>query len=164
MEQIPDFWRTEVYHPLFVHFPIGLLLTAFLFKIIALKYSRELWEMGGNVLLFLGTIGLWIAVYTGDRAGAAVTRGLCDPTILKDHENFGYYAGYLFSAALVLELLRLSKNAILVRKSFLLKILSIILLALGAATLTYVGHLGATLVYQQGAGVYHPSEDCSEFE
>lgn len=164
MEQIPDFWRTEVYHPLFVHFPIGLLLTAFLFKLIALKFSREVWELGGTILLFLGTIGIWIAIYTGDRAGSVVTRGLCDPTILKDHENFAYYAAYLFSAALVLEILRLSKNGILVNKSFLLKILSVILLTLGSAALTYVGHLGATLVYQQGAGVYQPSGDCAEFE
>lgn len=164
MEQIPDFWRTEVYHPLFVHFPIGLLLTAFLFKLISLKFSREVWELGGTILLFLGTIGIWIAIYTGDRAGSVVTRGLCDPTILKDHENFAYYAGYLFSIALIVELLRLSKNAILVNKSFLLKLFSIIILTLGVVTLTYVGHLGATLVYQQGAGVYQPSGDCAEFE
>lgn len=163
MEQLPDFWRTEVFHPLFVHFPIALLLTAFLFKLIALKFSREVWEMGGTILLFLGTIGIWIAIFTGDRAGEVVTRGLCDPTMLKDHENFAYYAAYLFSAALILEFLRLFKNGILAKKSFLLKILSVVLLALGSATLTYVGHLGATLVYQQAAGVYHPSEDCSEF-
>jgi uncharacterized membrane protein len=27
----------------------------------------------------------------------------------------------------------------------------------------YTGHLGASLVYQQGAGTYKPSVDCSEF-
>lgn len=29
--------------------------------------------------------------------------------------------------------------------------------------MTYVGHLGASLVYEQGAGVSMPSEDCEGF-
>lgn len=34
---------------------------------------------------------------------------------------------------------------------------------IGSGILIYTGHLGATLVYQQAAGVHIPSEDCSEF-
>lgn len=37
------------------------------------------------------------------------------------------------------------------------------LMLIGSGYLVYIRHLGAQLVYQQAAGVYHPSEDCSEF-
>ncbi|MGO1586219.1 MAG: DUF2231 domain-containing protein, partial [Mesonia sp.] len=45
-----------------------------------------------------------------------------------------------------------------------IKRLTLILLLIGNGFLMYVGHLGATLVYQQAAGVYVPTEDCQEFE
>ena len=64
MNQLPDFWRTEVFHPLSVHFPIAILLVAFLFKLIALGSAKDLWKQGGTFLLLLGTIGVWIAIYT----------------------------------------------------------------------------------------------------
>jgi len=39
----------------------------------------------------------------------------------------------------------------------------LILVITGSGFLSYTGHLGAGLVYQQAAGVYTPSEDCNEF-
>ena len=162
MEEIPDFWRTEVFHPLSVHFPIALLVMAFLFKVVALKYSREVWVKGGTVLLIIGVVTLWIAVYTGDLADGIVSRKICDPTILKDHENMAWATAWLFSAGLAVDLLRqLNYN---IFKNLLFKTLLILLLAIGVGTLTYTGHLGATLVYQQAAGVYVPSGNCAEFE
>lgn len=163
MEQVPDFWRTEIFHPLSVHFPIALLLVAFVFKLFALRSSREVWDLGGRILLILGTIGIWIAVFTGDLADGIVSRKLCDPTILKDHENFAYITAWLFLASGVIELLRGLGISFLARYPFLLKLVIILLMGLGSACLVYVGHLGATLVYQQGAGVYHPTSNCLEF-
>lgn len=162
MEQIPDFWRTEVFHPLSVHFPIALLVVAFLFKIVSLRYSREVWERGGTILLILGVITLWVAIFTGDLADGIVARKLCDPTILKDHENMAWTTAWLFTVGLGVELLRQLKYPIF--NSLLFRLLMILLLAIGNGTLAYTGHLGATLVYQQAAGVYTPSENCAEFE
>lgn len=162
MEQLPDFWRTEVYHPLSVHFPLALLFTAFIFKLLALKFHREVWELGGSVLLILGTLGAWIAIYTGNLADGAVSRQLCDPTVLKNHENMGYYTAWLFTVSTGLELLKFSKK-IVIRRKGLIKITILLLMALGTGTLFYSGHLGASLVYQQGAGVYKPGGDCAEF-
>jgi uncharacterized protein (DUF2237 family) len=39
----------------------------------------------------------------------------------------------------------------------------VILSLVGSGFLIYTGHLGASLVYQQAAGVHIPSDDCSEF-
>ena len=162
MEQIPDFWRTEVFHPLSVHFPIALLCVAFVFKLISLRYRREVWDFGGTVLLGLGVIGLWVAVYTGNLADGIVSRKLCDPTILKEHENMAWLAGWIFSSGLAIDLIRMVDFPFF-KKTFIL-LLVVFTLSGGTAVLVYTGHLGATLVYQQAAGVYVPSGNCAEFE
>jgi putative Mn2+ efflux pump MntP len=41
--------------------------------------------------------------------------------------------------------------------------IAVVLALVGSGFLAYTGHLGATLVYQQAAGVHIPSEDCHEF-
>ena len=162
MEQIPDFWRTEVYHPLSVHFPVALLVVAFLFKLISLKFERELWDLGGTVLLGLGLLGLWIAIYTGNLADGIVSRKICDPTILKDHQNYAWFTAWVFTGGFALDLLRRFKNKLFNKGIF--TALFVLVLAVGTGALAYVGHLGATLVYQQAAGVYIPSGNCAEFE
>ena len=162
MEQIPDFWRTEVYHPLSVHFPVALLVVAFCFKLISLKFERELWDLGGTVLLGLGLLGLWIAIYTGNLADGIVSRKICDPTILKDHQNYAWFTAWVFTGGFVLDLLRRFKSKLFKKSIF--TALFVLVLAVGTGALAYVGHLGAALVYQQAAGVYIPSGNCAEFE
>ncbi|MDX5348621.1 MAG: hypothetical protein LPK19_15400 [Hymenobacteraceae bacterium] len=161
MAGIPEFWRTEVFHPLSVHFPVALLLAAFVFKLISLISKNYVWVKGGSVLLIAGTVAAWLSVYTGNLADGAVSRTICDPTVLKDHENAAYTVAWLFSAATVLDLLNIS-NRLSFNKT-IQNIAVILLLAVGSAYLVYTGHSGATLVYQQGAGVYKPSPDCAEF-
>lgn len=160
MTEIPEFLRTEVYHPLSVHFPIVLLIMAALFKLIGLWSSKITWSHGGRFLLILGVIGIWIAIYTGDLADGIVSRQLCDPTILKGHENYAYITAWIFTAGLALEILM---NIIGTLKKKIFHVLVVLLLLSGSGFLIYVGHLGAELVYQQAAGVYRPSQDCSEF-
>ncbi|MDR5589947.1 DUF2231 domain-containing protein [Christiangramia sp. SM2212] len=160
MNELPEFFRTEVFHPLSVHFPIVLLLMATLFKLIGLWSSKITWDHGGRFLLLLGVIGVWIAIYTGDLADGIVSRQLCDPTVLKEHENFAYTTAWIFTATLILEFLMKYVDLL---KNRITSVLLVILILAGSGTLTYVGHLGAELVYQQAAGVNIPSEDCSEF-
>lgn len=110
----------------------------------------------------MGVIGIWIAIFTGNLADGSVSRGLCDPTVLKEHQNMAWTTAWIFSAGMLLDLLRYSEFLVFKRRVFL--ILVALILIGGTALLTYVGHLGATLVYQQAAGVYVPSSDCAEYE
>ena len=161
MEQIPDFWRTEVLHPLFVHFPIGLLIMATVFKIATLWVKGKFLDLPGSILLIIGAIGGWLAIYTGDLADGAVSRTICDPTVLKAHENNAYTMIWLFTAALIIDVLyqfKFSKFRVSTAKGIL-----ILLMLIGSGYLAYVGHLGAQLVYQQAAGVYVPTTNCAEF-
>jgi uncharacterized membrane protein len=161
MNEIPEFLRTEVWHPLFVHFPIALLLMATLFKFFTFFSKSKTWENAGSFLLYVGTVGAWLAVFTGDHADGVVSREICDPTVLKAHENFSWILAWLFSASTLIDIGRIVR--IIPLKAKITSILVLSLMAVGSGYLIYAGHLGAKLVYQQGAGVYHPTEGCEEF-
>jgi uncharacterized membrane protein len=162
MTELPDFWRTEVWHPLAVHLPLAALLLATLAFMVSLFLKKQAWYQTGVFLIISGTLGAWVAVYTGSMADAVVVRGLCDPTVLESHENQAYLTSWIFTLASVTSLsfylkkLKIRQNVI--------KILVVVFALTGSVFLARVGHLGATLVYQQAAGVYVPSEDCSEFQ
>lgn len=165
MQEVPELWRTELWHPLTVHLPMALLmLSAICYIVFLLAKSRGgNWLFTYRVLLFTGVAGAWLAIYTGDLADGIVSRQICDPTVLKDHENFSYAVAIMFSVAAAIQMIPvLGKFPPAFNKTT--RILSLVLLLAGSGLLAYTGHLGATLVYQQGAGVYHPSEDCKEFE
>lgn len=113
-----------------------------------------------SLLLFLGIVLFWITFYTGQLAYGVEVRRICDPTVLKDHLYWAYVAGYIFSAGALIELVR-----VIWRNKFpFLFYLAVVLSVGGALSLAYAGHLGARVVYQQAAGVYRPSPDCTEFE
>ncbi|MFP4204271.1 MAG: DUF2231 domain-containing protein [Opitutales bacterium] len=162
--QIPGMWREELWHPVVAHFPIALLLFGTLLyaaRFLVPFSLKTQTVFSARVLLIAGTLGAWLAIWTGERADSVVGRTLCDPLVLEAHENYAYWMAWLFTVAVALEYgSRLLKNG---RALFLLRIAFALAFAVGAILTGYIGHLGAKLVYQQGAAVYQPSEDCSEF-
>lgn len=159
------FEREEIWHPLSVHFPIALLLFATIIHLIALflkEGRKNTWEFSGSLLLYSGSLLAWFSIYTGDIADGVVGRTICDPTVLKSHEITAFTMAYLFTSAsignLLLVIVKLNEKLITS-----LKYLVIILMLAGSGYLMYSGHLGASLVYQQGAGVNKPSLDCNGF-
>lgn len=165
---MPDFWRPEVYHPLTVHVPIALLALGALVRIgWVLLPSRQrpsfLLPMA-RTLLGLGTVAAWAAVLTGEWAYNVVVRQICDPTVLGEHHDAGYATGVIFSLVVLVDIAMLWKPTPLKRWKPWLEGIVALLCAVGLGVLIYAGDLGAKLVYQQGAGVYHPSEACTEWE
>jgi uncharacterized membrane protein len=161
----PTFWRTEIWHPLSVHFPIAILLLATIVKSVALFVhgdQKPFWQKAGSYLLYLGVVTAWAAIYTGDMADGIVSRKLCDPTVLKDHEIAAYNVAYLFSAATALNFL-LRFNVIKLWPKAL-QALVVVLMLIGSGYLAYAGHLGAQVVYEQAGGVNVPTSDCAGFE
>mgnify|MGYP006282186127 CR=1 FL=1 len=167
MDALPSMWRTELWHPLIVHFPIALLLVGTVVRLGGALRGR--WTSlsflvpAGRLLLVLGTVGAWAAVYTGTWADAEVARSLCDPTVVEAHEMWAYRVGYLFTGGLLVDaVLWLRRPGARIRRG-LFAVLVLVLLG-GSAGLGYVGHLGAKLVYQQAAAVHQPAADCADFE
>ncbi|NLD50201.1 MAG: hypothetical protein GX660_23945 [Clostridiaceae bacterium] len=161
MTELPDFWRTEIWHPLSVHFPVAILFLGSLFILIGTIIKKNFWSNMSKILLVIGTVGIWVTIYTGNLADSVVARQICDPTVLETHEANAYIAGWIFSIVSVIIILEYL--GILIKIKNLLKIGLVVLSITGSGILIYTGHLGATLVYQQAAGVHIPSEDCSEF-
>ncbi|WP_164891209.1 DUF2231 domain-containing protein [Botryobacter ruber] len=159
-----SFWRTELWHPLTLHFPITLLLLATVAKLAGL-FLREgvafFWQRSGSYLLYAGCLAAWFSIYTGNLAEGIVARKICDPTVLKDHELSAYALAYIFSAGAVMDLGR--NLPFLKGNSRFFQLLLVLLLLAGSVVLAYTGHLGAQVVYQQGGGVNMPASDCAGF-
>lgn len=162
MNQPADFWRTEVFHPLSVHFPIAILSIATVFVIVSLFSKNPLWKNSGAILLIIGTVSAWVSIYTGDLADGIVSRTICDPTVLKAHENFAYYTAWSFSIASFIVILQHFIHGL--RIIPLARIVVLLSMIAGTYFLVEAGHKGAKVVYQQAGGVYVPSADCAEFE
>lgn len=167
MQELPSIWRTELYHPLTVHFPIALLMMATLFLLYG-QFKKWPWSdalrKSGRLLLWLGVIAAWVAVNTGSKAYDIVGDKLCDFAMLQKHANLAEIAAYLFTGALLLDIFTtLDEKVVKASTKKWLTRLCLIFMLGGSVYLTLAAHLGAEVVYQQGAAVYHPSADCHEF-
>lgn len=151
----------QTWHPLTVHFPIAfLLLSGILSLYLMYKFEKKLAQFNLG-LLILGILGCGLAIYTGNIEDGKVSRFLCDPTVLKTHENYAYYLLWAFIANFGFWAVKL-----FIRPKTYKTILTLFIIAssiAGISCLVYVGHLGASLVYEQAAGVNVPSGDCEEF-
>jgi uncharacterized membrane protein len=157
----PDMWRIELLHPPLVHFPIAFLLLGTALELVAFvcrAERRNYLRTTSLLLFFLGTIGAWLAVWSGEEAEHIVNRVICDPTVTELHEEWAVAVSWLFTAVLALSAIRRRYP-----QSAWLSLLVALSAVIGSSGLAYVGHLGASLVYQQGAAVYHPTADCREF-
>ncbi len=114
-----------------------------------------------SLLLWSGTILLWLAFYTGKLAYSSEVRRICDPFVLKDHLYWANVTSFVFSGATIADIAH--KFAAVNAKKWLF-ISSVILMVAGSVALAYTGHLGASLVYEQGAGVHAPASDCSDYK
>lgn len=165
-------WREELLHPLLAHFAVALLPVALFFRLTYLaakkRHGFAFLLPASRLLLILGAVAAWVAVFTGDIAEDIVNRVICDPTVTHDHEELAEWTAYGATFVALIELVLWRWNAFFeIRWSKPLKaVQAVTLLVLLASTvcLLRTGHLGTSLVYQQGAAVYHPTLECKEFE
>jgi uncharacterized membrane protein len=161
-----EFMRPEVWHALSVHFPIALLPVATLTLLVSFfvnENNRRSWRVAAGMLLLAGSVAAWIAFYTGGVADGFVARKICDPTVLKDHEIASRNMTWLFTSASLLYVFFLT-NFLKPSLRMAVFYVALVLMLAGTGYLVYTGHIGAILVYDQGAGVKNHEVDCSEYE
>ncbi|MDO8580714.1 MAG: hypothetical protein Q7S13_04470 [Candidatus Omnitrophota bacterium] len=85
-------------HPLIVHFPIGLLLIVPLFIVLGLIFSKQAraFYLTSLILLWIGTIFLFLAVSSGKLAGERVQPNPAILETLETHEHFAEESRTLF--------------------------------------------------------------------
>ncbi|MEX2552088.1 MAG: hypothetical protein WD627_03685 [Actinomycetota bacterium] len=154
-------WRLELLHPLSAHFPIVLTFVGTLFWFLGACGGRwprlQAFWPASAVLLVLAALSAWWAVKTGLWADEVVGRELFDPRPLKDHENGAFTLTWLLTGGVVLDLGRRASAVPSWGRRWGGWVVAVMLLA-SCGLMGYVAHLGAGLVFQQGAGVMLPPD------
>jgi uncharacterized membrane protein len=169
--QIPSLWRIELLHSALIHFPIACLSLATCAEVLAVlplpPGCKQALRKISFFLLVIGVPAAWAAVWSGEQAHETVNRVICDPTQTHAHESLALITSWIFTAAVALKIILFIAAQYAPRKytrvCFLVWFVPLLTSA-GTYYLVRTAHLGASLVYLQGAAVYHPTEDCREFE
>lgn len=134
-------------HPVFVHFPIALLLASVLFYLLGTLMKKSGLYEAGRWTLWLGTLTAGLAVWTGLRAAGTVEHNEEVHAIMMLHQNLGY-------AVLVLGVI-LSGWVLIAKQAAPQKGKAVFLgiLALLAIFLVQQTDLGGRMVFSYGTGV-----------
>lgn len=148
-------------HPIFVHFPIALLFIYSLIKIFPFKkwFPRVSWKHIEILLLVVGVLGAFVAIYTGE-----IAKHLVNPSsrqLVRMHSLFATTSTWFYGLLLLGEILYFFNPLIIPKlKSlkatsaflFIQKILNNIFVSKGLAILGIIaisvtGLLGGVIVY-----------------
>ncbi len=146
MTSLTSFLPMESVHPLVVHFPIALLVTALLLDGLALGLKRPGLHRMAVWNLYLGTLGAAVAVWTGLRAAEIAKHTFEIHQVMELHRKLGMAT---LSLGLLVVAWRLWKRDQLGWRARALTVA--VMVAMGG-TLMYGAHLGGRLVYEFGVG------------
>lgn len=135
------------WHPLFVHFPIALLLGSLAFYLLGRIFKNEGLLAAGKWSLFLGTLIAAVTVWTGLQAAGTVEHGGAVHPIMMMHQYFGI--GVLILSILLSGWVLISKSNI-PQKGQAIFLSFFVLLAF---VLMQGADLGGRMVYLNGVGV-----------
>jgi uncharacterized membrane protein len=135
-------------HAMVVHFPIALLMVAFLFEVVSFFYKKDFFRQSAFYLLILGMLGTVVSYLAGNAAGEGMEEGTLNKA-MELHEQAATISLWLtIITALVyagIYFLKFNKRW--------LKIIAVLLFTGVIASIARTGYLGGQLVYKHGAGV-----------
>lgn len=147
----------DAIHPLLVHLPIGALAVVPVLIVMSIAFRSNSKAFAGAALavLAVGTVGLYLAVSSGEAGGELVDRTPQINAVLEHHEELGEATRNLFTGLLALYAV-ITAAFTLPRKKpghAAFVITSVVFLALysaGFLGLANTGHEGAELVHKLG--------------
>lgn len=151
---------TYNFHPIFVHFPVALLFLYSIIKIFPLQkwFPKVSWKHIEILLLVLGTLGAFAAIYTG-----GIARHFVSPAsrqLVQVHSLFAEISTWLYCVILLGEVLSFfnSSNSLLL---FIQQILTSPLVSktfalFGLIAISITGLLGGVIVYGVSADPIAP--------
>ena len=133
-------------HPLLVHFPIVLLLLAFLTQLSALFVWKKEFSLLTGILLLGGfgsayLVSTFFHPHTGELSEAA-------QQVLGLHDRYADYTIWISGIALLLK----AVSHFLLKRKLWMEILVVAAIAGAAWSVSHAGHYGATLVHLHGVG------------
>jgi uncharacterized membrane protein len=138
-----------LFHPRFVHFPIALLSTYILLEVIGAVFKKDFFSKAAHLILFLGVIGAFAAVLTGNRAEELAEKLFDEKDIIipfgtiTEHENWATITVWYFTGVLVV------RTFLVLRKKFkgIFQYSFAVLAIVGMYFIYQTGEHGAELVY-----------------
>jgi uncharacterized membrane protein len=141
------------YHPLIVHFVIGLLFVGVLFRLLSLTGRFAFTNAAATTLIVLGTLASFAAVKSGDDAHGPVERVPGARAAVVEHEEWGERARNLFVVVSVLELAALALRSRQQRYARGAAVAAAIGGLVGSVVLYQAAAHGGTVVYEYAGGV-----------
>ena len=134
-------------HPLFVHFPIALLLESLAFYSLGTVFRKEELLKAGKWALYFGTLAAAITVWTGLQAANTVPHGGEVHAMIMVHQYLGFT---VFGLSIILSAWLFLSKSPLPSKGRILFLTGLVLLAL---ILTQGADFGGRMVFLHGVGV-----------
>ena len=167
MFNIPPLPPLEGFHPFVVHFAVGILLSAWVPMLLGLVdcKRRKEWFRAGFMMIVMGTLFTFAAVFTGEVTEKVVDRSTqVIEHAVHEHEELGELARNLFIGVTVIYLAALllpAKMPESKRKTVGLigALLVAITYGLGSLALANAGHQGGLLVHLHGLQAPVPMSD-----
>jgi uncharacterized membrane protein len=157
MDLLPPLPAWDGLHPLIIHFPIALLLVApVLLAIgIVMRERGRPWLLAALLLTALGTIAAWVAVSTGEAAGALAERTPEINAAIERHESLAELVRNLFTVITLLFTAILFGPGLLHRHvvpriTTLAWFVLLAVFGIGALAVVHTGHEGGRLVHEFG--------------
>ncbi len=136
-------------HPIMVHFPIALILTACAAELVGAFTRRPFFTKAALLLLVVGALGAVAAYITGDAAGDGVEKAGALKSALEAHEDAATFTLWvIIGIALVRSFLAYRKLI-----GGWLRWGVVVMLLVGVAAIGRTGYLGGELVFKHAAGV-----------
>jgi len=139
------------FHPLVIHFPIVLVLTAAVVDLVDVAFERSAWLKAATTTLYVtGALSLVVAYVTGlQAAGTVLIPGMAHP-VITEHRQWALVTMTYCIGIAALRLLVLRGDGGRSRRR------RIALLAIGLVSVVLIqqtAERGARLVYQYGTGI-----------
>ncbi len=162
---LPPLPTWDALHPLVVHFPVALLLTAPLLVLMGLALPRagRGFLNAALAVMVLGTVAAWVAVGTGEAAGELATRTPAVRAALEQHEELAETTRTVFTLLTLTFAVLLLGPALLKRTpgrriTVLAGGAYLVCYLFGSVLLANTAHQGGRLVHGLGVHALMPAE------
>lgn len=135
-------------HAMVIHFPIALLIIAFLSELVGLVLKKTFFNTAAFYLLIIGTFGTVVAYLSGNAAGEGMEDGLLGKAIQLHEEAAILSLWFAITTSIVYSVLLFFKY----QKKWS-KLIGVLLFAILIGSVARTAYLGGQLVYKHGAGV-----------
>lgn len=136
-------------HPMVVHFPIALIIVAFVSELTGAVLRRDFFVKAALLLLVLGACGVIAAFLTGDEASHTVGESGAIRAALEMHEEAGEFTLWTVIVVALVRMLFAYKRWMHGWRQWV----AVILLVLCTAAVARTGYLGGELVFRYGGGI-----------